>query len=568
MLRTGVWHADCHGLGATLALMKSNRLLFASGIALLLIGACGIDARERVSLEPGAGSAPSLGGQAAQPEEPGVPFFGIPLPATLEAEAFARADERGPGQEGSEDCASPVNPDVDIEASDEASGGCAVGYALAGEWLEFDVAVGETGAFDFVLTMASELTDRSVSISIDGVYRGRLEVSASGWFDFADYRLEGVGLTRGSHVLRITFDTSGVNLDKIEIADAGACVPACEGRSCGQDFCGGECGACASDQLCSTASQCVGPFKKAVLEHGALEVQGGQIIDESGEPAQLRGVSTQWLNWEQSYSTSPSTMQYMRDSWGLEVFRIANGVEHGNGYLLDPEGRMKLVRQIIETAISLDVYVIVDFHTHEEEHLEVAQEFFAEIAKDYGDKPHVIYEPFNEPIGPSNGEADYWRDVLKPYHEAVVQTIREHDPDNLIILGTPRWSQAVDVAAADPLTGDNLAYTLHFYSCTHGGWLRDRAQTALDAGAALFVTEWATTHADGGTSDNPGTCLGASDTWHSWLDERKIGSAAWKLNTDGDSSAILLSGASPQGGWSDENLSEHGLYVRSLLQRD
>src|SRR5690606_16655821 len=143
----------------------------------------------------------------------------------------------------------------------------------------------------------------------------------------------------------------------------------------------------------------------------------------------------------------------------------------------------------------------------------------------------------------------------------------EHDPDNLIILGTPRWSQGVDVAASATLAGKNLAYTLHFYTCTHQQWLRDKAQKALNAGVALYVTEWATTHADGGTNNNPGVCLGAADTWHEWLDERHIGSAAWKLTKDGDASSILLQGASPSGAWTDEQVSEHGLYVRSLLQR-
>lgn len=550
--------------------MNSFRLLVASGMTLSFIGACGKDARDREDepLPVAPGGENGEGGHGGAPVEPSSPLVGMLLPGKWEAESFVRAEERGPGQEGSAACASPVDPDVDIEAADNASGGCAVGYALAGEWVEFDIAVEETGAFDFVLSMASELTDRSVSVSVDGEYRGQLNVVASGWFDFADYKLAGLGLTRGSHVLRITFDTSGVNLDTVEAIRAGVCRPACETRDCGSDFCGGECGTCTDGQFCSTANQCVGPFSKPVVEHGSLAVEDGKIVDKSGQAVQLRGVSTQWLNWEQTYSMTPGNMEFMRDSWGLEVFRIANGIENNNGYLLDPEGRMKQVKAIIETAIALDVYVIVDFHTHEEEHLEVAREFFTEIAQEYGGEPHVIYEPFNEPIGPSNGEDDYWRDVLKPYHEAIVAAIRKSDPDNLIILGTPRWSQAVDVAAADPVAGQNLAYTLHFYTCTHGGWLRDRAQSALDAGAALFVTEWATTHADGGTSNNPGTCLGAADTWHSWLDERQIGSAAWKLNTDGDSSAILLSGANPNGGWTDEDLSEHGLYVRSLLQRD
>lgn len=311
-------------------------------------------------------------------------------------------------------------------------------------------------------------------------------------------------------------------------------------------------------------------FPPAVSLHGQLRVDGNRIVDRDDEPVQLRGVSTQWLNWESTYSGQIENMRFMRDRWGLEVYRIANGVENNNGYAIEGvrPRRLQLVKDIIEMAIELDIYVIVDWHTHEIDHLELAKEFFADIAQTYGDNPHVIYEPFNEPIGSFGQSATFWAEQLKPYYDEVIATIREHDPDNLITLGTPLWSQDVDVAAADPVKGDNLVYTLHFYSCTHQQSLRTKAQAALNSGAALFVTEWGSTHSDGGTASNPGVCLESADLWHEFLDTNFIGSTAWKLSNDGDSSAILLPGAAKPGGWTDDNLSEHGRYVRSILQRD
>src|SRR5690606_41644798 len=65
------------------------------------------------------------------------------------------------------------------------------------------------------------------------------------------------------------------------------------------------------------------------------------------------------------------------------------------------------------------------------------------------------------------------RSTLFPY------TTLFRSPDNLIIVGTPTWSQDVDVASNDPITGySNIAYTLHFYAGTHGQFLRDKASTA------------------------------------------------------------------------------------------
>ncbi len=39
-------------------------------------------------------------------------------------------------------------------------------------------------------------------------------------------------------------------------ADTGACVPACEGKTCGDDGCGGSCGACSGDKAFCVAGQC------------------------------------------------------------------------------------------------------------------------------------------------------------------------------------------------------------------------------------------------------------------------------------------------------------------------
>src|SRR5690606_33647678 len=91
---------------------------------------------------------------------------------------------------------------------------------------------------------------------------------------------------------------------------------------------------------------------------------------------------------------------------------------------------------------------------------------------------------------------DWSRDV-KPYHERVIGAIRAVDPDNLVIAGSPSWSQDVDLAAADPLAFDNLAYTLHYYAGTHRQELRDKGDAALAAGQTLLITEFGTVEATG-----------------------------------------------------------------------
>src|SRR5262245_46851906 len=159
------------------------------------------------------------------------------------------------------------------------------------------------------------------------------------------------------------------------------------------------------------------------------------------------------------------------------------GIEPNGAYLSDPAASKKRIEAVVEAAIQTGVYVIVDWHAHNL-HQPEAVAFFGELAKKYGDKPNVIYELFNEP------EKDETWPQVKEYATAVSQAIRAHDPDNLVIVGSPEWDQRIDLVAADPLLGQtNVMYSVHFYADTHKDWLRKRTQAAIDHGIPVFVSE-------------------------------------------------------------------------------
>jgi endoglucanase len=297
-----------------------------------------------------------------------------------------------------------------------------------------------------------------------------------------------------------------------------------------------------------------------VGRHGQLRVQGTELVDASGMAVQLRGISTMWLNWEDRYSSSKAGLAWMRDNWNITVFRAAMGVEPEGAYLENPEKALSHLRTVVRNAIDLGVYVLIDWHDHHA-HLNEARaiEFFSQISREFGQFPHVLYETFNEP------EQVDWSTEIKPYHEAVVPAIRAQDPDNVIILGTRQWSQRVDEAAADPVTGTNLMYTVHFYACDHRDQQRSEAETAYAAGLALFVTEWGATPADGGAS-NPTVCADDAQAWHDWMNERNIGWTAWKLDGCADSSCLFNSDSAPaDGGWTDQWLNGHARFVVDRL---
>ena len=295
--------------------------------------------------------------------------------------------------------------------------------------------------------------------------------------------------------------------------------------------------------------------RSVVEKYGQLRVQGNRIVDQSGAPVQLRGMSLFWSQWIPKYYTA-NTIKWLRDDWKITVVRAAMAAERG-GYDSNPDAERAKVIAVVDAAIELGIYVIIDYHAHTAQNdLPRAKAFFADMARRYGDKPNVLYEPFNEPLNVS------WKKVLKPYHEAVIDSIRESDPDNIVIVGTRNWSQRVAEAAADPIKRANVAYTLHFYANTHGQWLRDEAQKAMDRGAALFVTEYGTTAASGdGTVDEK-----ATREWWSFLDRNSISHLNWSVADIRESSAALMPGASPDGGWALGEIKPSGLLVRNELR--
>ena len=293
----------------------------------------------------------------------------------------------------------------------------------------------------------------------------------------------------------------------------------------------------------------------AVERHGQLRVQGNRILDKNGEPVMLRGMSLFWSQWQGKYYNEDA-IRWLRDDWNVNVVRAAMGV-HSGGYVENKEREARKVERAIDAAIKLGIYVLVDWHAHEPAPGEAAI-FFDRIARKYGDHPNIIYEPYNEPL-PKHG----WAQTLKPYHEAVIRSIRAHDPDNLIVAGTRSWSQDVEEAAADPLKGPNVAYTLHFYAGTHKQDLRDKAQKALDLGAALFVTEWGTTDANG----NGNVDVEETQRWFEFMETNKLSYLNWSIADKDESSAALKPGASPRGRWPDRMVSESGKLVRDQLRR-
>ena len=253
-------------------------------------------------------------------------------------------------------------------------------------------------------------------------------------------------------------------------------------------------------------------------EHGWLKTYENHLLNERGNIVQLKGMSFFWsrADWYQgtgiSSFYSSQMVDFLVDQWKCTVVRAAYDRDEGadNGW--------SDVQKVIDEAIAKGIYVVIDWHAHDaHEHEAAAVKFFTEQATKYKDTPNVIFEPYNEPITAGeaiagDGSVDNARETwtaIKPYLTNVTRAIRGTGAKNLVVVGTPYFCQHVGVAAGDPLTDngkpfENLAYSFHFYAASHGPdaiYGGGMEATYLDAGVKsipVFVTEWGTSHSDGG----------------------------------------------------------------------
>ncbi len=287
--------------------------------------------------------------------------------------------------------------------------------------------------------------------------------------------------------------------------------------------------------------------------YGKLSVQGTQIVDTSGNSRTLRGVSFGWHNWHTRFYNA-ETVKWLKDDWHCTVVRAAMGIEPWDGYLANPDSSKATIEKVIKGAIDEGIYVIVDWHSHGL-HTNEAKRFFGEMASKYADCPNIIWELYNEPINQS------W-DNLKQHFSAIIDTIRTHCTDNIILVGNPHWNQDIHIVADSPLNGyDNIMYTMHFYAGTHRQELRDRCNYALSKGIPIFISECGSSEASG----NGNIDIEQWNTWIDWCELNDISWVQWHIADKDESSAMLKPGAQSLGNWAESALSKSGVLTRDKL---
>ena len=298
----------------------------------------------------------------------------------------------------------------------------------------------------------------------------------------------------------------------------------------------------------------------SVKKNGRLSVKGTRLVNSQGKTVVLKGVSTHGINWFPQY-VNKAAFKTLRDNWGVNCIRLAMYTEEYNGYCSggNQAELRKLINNGVKYATELGMYVIIDWHILSDgnpaKNKKQAMSFFKYMAKKYKNQNNIFYEICNEPNGGTS-----WN-TIKSYASSVIKTIRKYDKKNIILVGTPTWSQDVDVAADSPIKGySNIMYTFHFYAATHGDSYRQKVQAAIQKGLPVFVSEFGISESSG----NGRIDKNEANKWMQFLKKNKISYVCWSLCNKNESCSLLKSSCSRTGNFKKSDLSQAGLWYKSV----
>ncbi len=167
---------------------------------------------------------------------PQSPYGGVAhkIPGTIQLEEFDLGGngfayyDATPGSEVSPVVNFRTDEDVDIETCTDAGGGYNIGWATAGEWLEYTVNVEAAGTYDLDLRVAVNGEGRTITVAMDGTsIASNVSIpNTSGWQSWQTVTVRNIELTTGIKVMRLTVgETDYVNLNYVSFRGVNVSLP-------------------------------------------------------------------------------------------------------------------------------------------------------------------------------------------------------------------------------------------------------------------------------------------------------------------------------------------------------
>lgn len=258
-----------------------------------------------------------------------------------------------------------------------------------------------------------------------------------------------------------------------------------------------------------------------------LHVDGNKIKDPLGNVVILHGLAVKDIQQQINDPVKPldSLLTMLTDTadtsggvhgWYPHVvrFTINPGISDFENYYTS------VLKPSVDYATRKGLYVIIDNHFVSDVvgADQYTQNFWTFMAPKFRNYSNVFYELFNEPIDQKWSWAQF-----KPYMQNWVNIVRKYAPNNLILAGSPIWSQEMGDAATDSLTGGNIAYVAHVYPPHFAkAWNRQQVEQVVKR-HPVFMTEWGF----GNGVNLNGTITGYGEPIMKWADSLGISWTAW-----------------------------------------
>lgn len=243
------------------------------------------------------------------------------------------------------------------------------------------------------------------------------------------------------------------------------------------------------------------PLKAAAND--ILTVAGNKFM-LNGEPILFSGVAMgdphdRAVNYNRSGLADYAAI---KNDWQANVVRLS---VHPGVFLNDWVRGKKILEDEVKVARGLGLFVIIDWHVIGEPNgwykpmtadkrqyyiynsdFGAVKRFWQYAAGKFKDDRGIIFELWNEPVNEKNNLN--WGE-LKPYLAELIELIRNAGSQNVILAPAVNWGYDLRGIKADPLNGQNIAYSWHVYN--NGSALsREAALDGLNKIYPVFITEW------------------------------------------------------------------------------
>jgi uncharacterized repeat protein (TIGR02543 family) len=155
------------------------------------------------------------------------PYTGIPikLPGTINAELFDNGGEGIAYYDKDPNLFNifRINEGVDILEKPNKIGDYYLAYCENGEWLEYSISstLDQSKLYDLYISYAAGGPAGTIRIEIDGIPLGDPITPAhtGSWVNFELHNIFPVKIEPGEHIMRVYFETGGINLDYLEFRE-------------------------------------------------------------------------------------------------------------------------------------------------------------------------------------------------------------------------------------------------------------------------------------------------------------------------------------------------------------